>query len=132
MKIVFKLLRIRKLERKKICVFLVFCLCFGGFVGVLSPLSLCLNREFRGLIGGRSYNLFVNTGIYYTIKKILNNTHTTTHTHKQTNREREERENNDRPTDQQRETTEQPPPPDTDPDHRPTTRKTRKNPPEKI
>ena len=28
--------------------------------------------------------------------------------------------------------TEQPPPPDTDPDHRPTTRKTRKNPPEKI
>ncbi len=62
---------------------MVFCLCFGVFVGLLFPFFQCLNVLFSRLIGGR-FNKLLLILVYITqLKRSVNkrnNTHTQTHT----------------------------------------------------
>ena len=107
---------------------------FWGVRGGFIPSFSLSKTNKRGINWGKVLQFVINTGIYYTIKKILNNTQTDRQTHRHTdrqtqqqhthnthtNRERgggkgNERTTTNQQTDQQRETTEQPPPPTTRP-----------------
>ncbi len=125
---------------------MVFCLCFGVFVGLLFPFFQCLNVLFSRLIGGR-FNKLLLILVYITqLKRSVNkrnNTHTQTHTDRHTTTQHNTNthtqteegggegkgEREGQPTDRQ--TEEQPPPqppPQPDTHTQPTTtRKTPKN-----